>query len=69
MEKQIGIQESEVTDLSIADHLGHHRVVLIGLVTLIFQLPYLILAANVDIASTPLVPIGLALYSVSSPSY
>jgi FSR family fosmidomycin resistance protein-like MFS transporter len=47
--------------------LGHHRIVLTGFITLIFPLPYLILAGNVDIASALLVPIGVALYSVSSP--
>lgn len=38
-----------------------------GLITLIFPLPSLILAGNVEIVSALLVPIGLALYSVSSP--
>lgn len=53
---------------SLADKIGQKKVLLLGYFGLMLFLPMLIFVNNVKMANILLVPIGLALYAIYSPS-
>ncbi len=53
---------------SLADRIGQEKVLLLGLFGLMLLLPVFVIVKNVQVATLLLIPIGLALFGIYSPS-